>query len=162
MNQIIQNMDFSKGWWYPAILGVFLLLFIVFMPKRLNMSEIYLTFGVIAGLVWVIDTIFSVWLDLFDVGSPNKRGIPEFFMYTIIPPSFAVIYLNVYQEYKKLLYTILFTAVSELAEWLAVAVGIMTLKHWNPLYSIPVYLVVYYFYLPFHLRVMKRTSKSEH
>ncbi|WP_248925690.1 hypothetical protein [Paenibacillus hamazuiensis] len=159
LNDIVDSMDFSTGWWYPVVLGLFLLLFVAFMPKRgVNWREIYLTFGVIAGLVWATDTVFAVWFDLFDVGEPHKRGIGEFFLYSIIPPSFSVIYLNYYEERHKLLYTLIFTSLSGLAEWATVAVGLMKLNNWHTLFSVPVYLVVYYYYLPVHLRIMERTA----
>lgn len=161
MNEIIKSMDFSTGWWYPVVLGILLLFFVVFMPKRINWREIYLTFGLIAGLVWVVDTIFAVWFNLFDIGDPHERGIAEFFLYSIIPSSLAVIYLNFYQERNKLPYTFLFISISGLAEWLTVAVGLMKLNHWNTLYSLPVYFVVYYFLLPEHLRIMERTPNSQ-
>jgi hypothetical protein len=34
----------TQGWWYPAILGSVLLLIVIFMPKRINWKEIYITF----------------------------------------------------------------------------------------------------------------------
>ncbi|WP_134684873.1 hypothetical protein [Brevibacillus migulae] len=160
LNKVIENMDFSTGWWYPVTLGIILILFVIFMPKRLNWREIYLTMGVIAASVWIIDTIVSVWLDVFDIGKKGLRGIPELFLYSVIPPSIAVIYLNYYIEEKKLMYSILFTALSFTAEWLAVAVGLMKLHQWRPIYSIPVYLVVYYFLLPLHLTFLKSLKQT--
>ncbi|WP_309119191.1 hypothetical protein [Paenibacillus sp.] len=136
------------------------MLIIVIMPKRMNWREIYLTFGFIAGLVWSVDTIFAGWFDLFDIGKPKEVGIAEFFLFSVIPSCFAVIYLNFYQERNKILYPLLFTALSELAEWVTVAVGIMKLNQWNPLYSLPVYLFVYYFFLPKHKSIMERTTTS--
>ncbi|WP_426451948.1 hypothetical protein ACP26L_07680 [Paenibacillus sp. S-38] len=161
MNEIINAMDFSTGWWYPVVLGFFCLFFVITMPKRINWREIYLTFGLIAGLVWVVDTVFAIWLDLFDIGDPTKRGIGEFFLYAIIPPCLAVIYLNFYQERNKFLHTLLFTALSGLVEWGAVAVGLMKETHWNTLYSLPVFLAVYYLFLPKHLNILENTTSQQ-
>jgi hypothetical protein len=161
MQEIINEMDFSTGWWYPVALGILLLFFVIVMPKIITWREIYLTFGFIAGIVWVTDTVFAVWLNLFDIGDPGKRGIAEFFLYSIIPPCFAILYLNYYKENQKLQFTLLFSAISGMAEWLSVAVGLMKPTHWNTLFSLPVYFVVYYFFLPMHLNMMDQVRFGE-
>lgn len=160
MDRLVDILDFSPGWWYPVSLGIIMSLIILWMPKRISREEIYLTIGVIAAIVWTTDSIVGFLIDLFDIGKKHNIGLPELFFYSVIPSCFAVIYLNVYHENKRLQYTIIFVALSLLAEWIAVLTGIMKLVHWNTLYSTPVYLVVYYYYLPLHLRLMRRTPKE--
>jgi sensor histidine kinase YesM len=160
MDRIVEVLDFSTGWWYPASLSIIMSLIVFWMPKRITREEIYLTIGVIAAIVWTTDSIVGFLIDLFDIGKKQNIGLPELFLYSVIPSCFAVIYINVYQEEKKLLYTAIFIALSLLAEWAAVLTGIMKLIHWNTFYSTPVYFVVYYYYLPLHLRLMRRTPKE--
>lgn len=83
------DFSLSQGWWYPAILSVILLLIVFFMPKkRINSKEIYITFGVIGYIVWMIDMTIAVPFDLFDLGTHEKKG------YLNLP--YLVLYPHVY------------------------------------------------------------------
>lgn len=95
------DFAFSQGWWYPAILGTALLLFILIMPKRLSWKEIYITFGIIGFIVWMVDITLAVPFDIFDIGDPKKEGISELFLYGVIPSCLSVIYLNFFTQSKK-------------------------------------------------------------
>lgn len=95
------DFAFSQGWWYPAILGTALLLFILIMPKRLSWKEIYITFGIIGFIVWMVDITLAVPFDIFDIGDLKKEGISELFLYGVIPSCLSVIYLNFFTQSKK-------------------------------------------------------------
>jgi hypothetical protein len=151
------DLALSTGWWYPASLGSALLLFILLMPKKtLTWREIYITFGMIGYLVWQVDMILAVPFDLFDVGDPLKEGISEVFLYGVIPSALSVIYLNFlnlkWNWKKRWLYAIVFAGISLFLEWLAIRVGLVKLKHWNILFSIPIHLAAYILLLPWHLK----------
>ncbi|GIN88260.1 hypothetical protein J6TS2_46460 [Heyndrickxia sporothermodurans] len=54
----MKHPDFSlnQGWWYPAFLSLILLLIVFFMPKkRISWKEVYITFGIIGYIVWMVD-----------------------------------------------------------------------------------------------------------
>jgi hypothetical protein len=153
------DFDLAKGWWFPAVVTAVLLLIILIMPKRLKWKEIYSTYGVVAAFVWLLDTIIAVPFDLFDIGDPLKRGLPEILLYAFIPPFLSIIFLNYYKIEKKWVYVILFVILSSIIEWLTIKVGLMKLKGWNTLWSIGVFFIFYGFFLPWHIKFIRNTSK---
>ncbi|WP_339147153.1 MULTISPECIES: hypothetical protein [unclassified Sutcliffiella] len=68
MEKFIQNLDLSaKGIWFPIVLGIISLLYMLFMPKRLSWKEIYITYGVGAFLAITMDiVIMGSQIDVFD------------------------------------------------------------------------------------------------
>ena len=157
MGNVVENLDLSaKGIWFPIILGIIVLIFMLFMPKRLTWREIYLTFGVGAFISSISDiVIVGAILDLFNLGNPIKYGLGDLMSYAVIAPCYAVIFLNYYKPEKKWLYVLLFTLISVVSEWILVQVGYMKLKGWQTWWSIPVYLVVFGFWLPWHLNLIR-------
>lgn len=161
MDKLIENLDLTaKGVWFPIVVGIISLLFMLFMPKRLSWQEIYLTFGVVGFVTLVIDVIvMSTWLDLFDLGSkPHIEGIGDLISLAIIPSCMAVIFLNFLIPEKKGMYVALFTLISFIFEWTLVEAGYMKLEGWNTWWSIPVYLIVYRFWLPWQLDLIRDAS----
>ncbi|GIN86325.1 hypothetical protein J6TS2_27110 [Heyndrickxia sporothermodurans] len=155
----MKQPDFSlnQGWWYPAFLSLILLLIVLFMPKkRMSWKEIYITFGIIGYIVWMVDMTIAVPFNLFDIGNPQKEGIPEITLFGIIPSCLSVIYLNLYKEEKKWFWVVLFVILSIVLEWLTTKVGLI--KHWKTWWSLPVHFVVYAFYLPWHLKYIRKDS----
>jgi hypothetical protein len=146
----------TQGWWYPAVLSLILLLFVIFMPKRISWKEIYITFGVIGFIVWMTDMTLAVPFDIFDLGNPKKEGLPEILLFGIIPSCLAVIFLNYYNQDKKWFWVILFVITSLILEWLTVKVGLMKLKLWKTWWSTPVHFLAYSWYLPWHLKFIRR------
>lgn len=145
----------AQGWWYPAILSSVLLLIVIFMRKKITWKEIYITFGVVGYIVWMIDMILAVPFDFFDLGNPQKEGVPELLLFGIIPSCLSVIYLNYFNPDKKWYFVIMFVILSLLLEWGTVKVGLMELKHWETWWSTPVHFVAYAFYLPWHLKYIR-------
>lgn len=162
MEKFIQDLDLSgKGVWFPIILGVISFLFIIFMPKRLSWTEIYITFCVGGFFAVVLDVIvMGSQLYLFDIASRHKEGLADIMSYAVAAPCYAVIFLNYYKQDKKWLYVIIFTILSVVSEWIFVKIGFMKLKGWQTWWSIPVYVAVYGLWLPWHLNLMRRRTNE--
>ncbi|MEW9674324.1 hypothetical protein [Ammoniphilus sp. 3BR4] len=157
LHKIMDNLDLqSKGIWFPITFGVIVLLFALFMPKRLSWREFYLTFGLVGWIGWMSDIFIGITLDWFDLGIPNKIGLADIISIGIIPSALSVIFLNYYEEKRKWLYAIGFTALSFAFEWVAVQVGYMKLHGWNTWWSLPVYIFVYGFFLPWHIKLIRK------
>ncbi|MBN8203559.1 hypothetical protein [Bacillus sp. NTK034] len=155
----MEQPDFAltQGWWYPAILGLVLISIVIFMSKkRICWKEIYIIFGLIGYIVWMVDITIAVPLDLFDIGDPQKEGLPELLLFGIIPSCLSVIYLNFYKNESKWFWVILFVILSLILEWLTVKVGLM--KRWNTWWSTPVHFIAYAFFLPWLLKFIKSSE----
>ncbi|HCF50091.1 MAG TPA: hypothetical protein DER60_07400 [Syntrophomonas sp.] len=155
MNSFIQHLDLQQqGIWFPLITGAIALLFVLLMPKRqMNWRGIYITFGVISYVTLMLDVfIVGEYFDLFDIGDPALEGIGDLITYAIIPSCLAITYLNYFNEKNKWLYVTLFTIISFLFEWELTRAGYMKLKGWQNWYSIPVYIIVYGWWLPWHFK----------
>lgn len=157
MESIIKSLDLNaKGLWLPVLLGIVLLLYALLMPKKgISWRELYITIGVVGLATWVSDTIFAKYLDLVDFGDPIELGIGEFITYNFVPSSLSVIYLNYLNRDYKWKLVIIFTVISFLIEWAVGKVGYMKLTHWNHLYSIPIFFLVYSYILPLHFKIIK-------
>jgi hypothetical protein len=153
-----KNLNLSaKGILYPIILGVIMLMVTTLMPKKLTKSEMYITFGVVGYVVLMLDIfIMATMFDVFDLGSPDVVGLGDIISYGIIAPCLSIIFLNFYKQEKKWIYVSVFSLVSFLYEIGLVYVGYMDLKGWNSLFSIPVHIISYGFWFPWHLRLMRR------
>jgi hypothetical protein len=159
MNGFIERLDLQQpGIWFPFVVSAILLFFILLMPKRqLNWRGIYLTFGVIGYVALILDiNIVGIYLDWFDLGNPKIEGLGDFTTYGIIPSCLAVAFLNYFDRKGKWLYVAFFTLISFLFEWELTQVGYMKLKGWQSWYSIPVYILVYGWWLPWHLELMQK------
>ncbi len=149
------NFDLAKGIWYPIVLSISLVIMIFISPKRLSKQEFYITFGVIGYFVWMVDMTIAAPFDIFDIGT-KRNGLPELLLYGFIPSCIAIIFLNYYQSTsKKKTLIIFFIILSFILEWLAEITGIMTSKIWHAYYSIPVFTVVFFFALPWHLTFVR-------
>lgn len=160
MESIIKNLDLgAKGLWLPVSLGIIILLYALLMPKKeISWRELYITIGVVGFVTWIADSIFAKYLDLVDFGNPKIVGLGEFITYNFVPSSISVIYLNHLNIKNKWKLAIIFTVLSFLIEWAVVKVGYMKLTHWNHLFSIPIFFLVYSYILPLHLRIIRRNN----
>ncbi|WP_226528371.1 hypothetical protein [Metabacillus niabensis] len=161
MEKFIQNLDLSaEGIWFPFTLCIISLIYILFMPKRLTWREIYLIFGTVGYVAVMIDMFLMLnYFDAFDLGrDPEQEGIGDLISYGIIPSCYAVIFLNHLKEKNKWIYVTLFTLLSSLSEWLLVQVGYMKLKGWQTWWSIPVFIIVFGFWLPWHLKLIRKKT----
>ena len=159
MYSIIKNLDLSaKGIWFPISVGLLLLFFALFMPKRkINWLEFYITFGVVGYVAWISDTVVGGMLDLVDLGDPKITGLGEFASYSFIPSSLSVIYLNYVKKTNKWILVLLFTLLSTLIEWIMIQIGYLKMKNWGFfIFSIIAYLIVFSVILPVHIKVIKK------
>jgi hypothetical protein len=157
MESISKNLDLSaKGLWLPVTLAIILLLVALLMPKKnIRWREVYITFGVIGFATWIADGIFTRYLNLVDLGNPKVIGLGEYITYNFVPSSLSVIYLNYLNSKNKWKLVIIFTVISFLIEWAMVKIGYMKLTHWNHLFSLPIFFIVYSYVLPLHLKIIK-------
>lgn len=132
------------------------------MPKRLTSREIYLIFGTIGYVAVIIDMFFMLnYFDVFNLGRKSKQeGIGNLISYGLIPSCYAVIFLNHFKQEKKWIYVIIFTLLSALSEWMLVQVGYMKLKGWQTWWSIPVFIIVFGIWLPWHLKIIRKESSN--
>ena len=159
MSGFLDRLDIqAQGVWLPLTFGATVLLIAIFMPKRqINWPGIYLTFGVIGYVGIILDiNILGEYFDLFDLGDPNQEGIGDLMSYAIIPSCMAVIFLNYFDKEHKWPYVAVFTFISFAYEWLLTQIGYMKLIGWQNWYSIPVFILIYGVWLPWHLEVMRK------
>ena len=158
LNNLYKNIDLSaKGVWFPIAFGIVILIFVIFMPKRLAKKEIYFTVGVVGYVALMLDIfVFAIALDVFDLGDPQIVGVGDIISYGVVSPCIALIFLNYYKQENKWVYVSIFTAISFLYEVILVNIGYMSLHGWNSLFSIPVHIVSFGYWFPYHLKLMRR------
>jgi hypothetical protein len=146
-------------WYAYTGIGVFLLI-LLFMPKKLTLKEMYYSTGVVGFGAWLGDTLVGDVFKAFRIGpSPNTYLIDYIFI-SFIPLAIGLIYLNFLIKNKSALYKWLWVVVAYLLEWGAVASGYMVNKGWKTWYSIPVYIFVFVFFLPWHLKLMRNEQRN--
>jgi len=157
LNSIIRSLDLhAQGNWLPIMLSVLLFLYALFMPKKeIGWREFYITFGVVGYFAWISDVVIAKTLNLVDYGNPNITGIGEFLSYSLIPSSLSVIYVNYLKKTNKWILAITFIIISSLIEWGMIKVGYEKSHGWSFFISIPLYFVVFSFFLPLHSKFIK-------
>ncbi len=141
-------------WFAYTIIGV-LLLVLFFMPKKLTLKEIYYSVGILGFGAWLGDALVGDVFKGFQIGpSPNTYLIDYIFV-SFVPLALGLIYLNFLTEIKSIAFKWVWAAIAYLLEWGAVASGYMVNKGWKTWYSIPVYVLVFVFLLPWHLKFMR-------
>ncbi|QJW46574.1 hypothetical protein HA075_12555 [bacterium BFN5] len=103
-------------------------------------------------------TILGSYFDWFDLGDSQIEGLGDLASYGVIPSCLAIIYLNYFNRQSKWAYVALFTLLSFLYEWELTNLGYMKLKGWQDWYSIPIFILVYGAWLPWHYEVIQRSS----
>lgn len=164
LDTFILNLNLnSKGIWWVFLFGSIVFLIVLLMPKRLKKREIYFIFGVVGYVTMIMDvSIMSTYFDLFDLGSePDVEGIGDLISMAIIPSCLAVIFSNYFKWKKKWIYVGAFVLISFMFEWILVQVGYMKLKGWKTWWSLPVYFVVYSYWLPWQLEMLRVANVNE-
>ncbi|MBP1156960.1 MULTISPECIES: hypothetical protein [unclassified Paenibacillus] len=153
---VLQRLDLhAKGAWLVYIGGTILFLSSIVFKRKLTWREWYITFGVVGLLAWIGNIIFFFQLDLLDSGDPSIGGIPDLFMFTLAPPSIALLYLNFVTTRNKWILTSLFVGFSLVFEYLLVKAGFLIQKGWHVWYSIPFYFLFFHVFLPWHLHYIR-------
>ncbi|WP_299093282.1 hypothetical protein [uncultured Metabacillus sp.] len=160
MQGFIENLDLgAKGLWFPVSVSILLAVIVLFIPKKnISWREIYITFGVVGFVTWFCDGLVAREFDLLDLGHPNKAGLGDTLCYTFVPSSLAILYLNYLTKNNKWKLTIIFTVISLLIDIGMVNVGYMNYKGWDWLMSIIVFLIVFGFLLPIHIRLIRNEN----
>ncbi|NRD77128.1 hypothetical protein HPT25_06415 [Bacillus sp. BRMEA1] len=160
MQSFIKNLDIhAQGLWLAIVISLILFIYALLMPKKeISWRDFYITFGIIGFFAWLSDSVFGKMLDIVDFGNPKITGIGEFFSYSLIPSSLAVIYLNYFKRENKWILAIVFTIISTLIEWGMIKVGYMKTHGWGFFVSIPFYFVIFLLILPLHKKIIKCKS----
>ncbi|MEH6955574.1 hypothetical protein [Neobacillus drentensis] len=87
--------------------------------------------------------MIGVKLDWLDFGPTKKVEYTDWVLVSLVPSLLAVLYLNFKKEKQSLLYSMIWTAISFLMEFLLAKIGYMKHHQWKIWYSIPVYFAAY-------------------
>ncbi|WP_077300943.1 hypothetical protein [Virgibacillus pantothenticus] len=157
MDKVIHNLDLhSKGIWFPITISIVLALIMFFVPKKhITWKELYATFGIIAFVTWLSDALIARTLDLIDLAEPKTAGLAEILVYTFVPSSLAILFINYYTYKNKWLLVLIFTIIASVMEWIMVQLGYLKYKGWNPFISIAVYIIAFGFLLPAHIKLLR-------
>jgi hypothetical protein len=162
VDKIIKNLDFgSQGLWFPITVSIVLILFVFFVPKKnISWKEIYYTFGIVGFATWISDALIARTLDLIDLGDPNATGIGEFMVYTFVPTSLAILFLNQLTKSNKWKLVIIFTLLSFLIELGMSLSGYMNYPKWFSILSILTFIIAFGVLLPIHKRIISNKELS--
>lgn len=142
--------------WYPyTLIGVFLLILIC-MPKKLTLKEIYFSIGIFGFGTWLGDVLVGDVFKAFQIGPSPITSPIDYIYVAFVPPAIGLIYLNFLTQNKSYVYRCIFAFIAFLLEWGAVATGYMVNKGWNTWYSLPIYVFVFLFFFPWHLKFMRK------
>ncbi len=130
------------------------------MPKRLTLKEMYYSAGIIGFGAWLGNALVGDVFGAFQIGPSPKTYVIDYIFISFIPLAIGLIYVNFLTKNKSTLYKWLWVVVSYLLEWGTVASGYMVNKGWQTWYSLPVYIFVFIFFLPWHLKYMRREHRN--
>lgn len=160
-NAVIQRLDLqAKGAWFVYSTGAILSIVSILFMKRMSWREAYTTMGVVGFLAWMGDIVFFFQLDLLDSGNPSIGGIPDVFMFAIVPVAISILYINLLSKSNRWLLSGLFTGASLLLEYISVKVGFLIQKNWYTWYSIPFYWIYFAVFLPWHINYIRHIKTS--
>lgn len=146
-------------WYAYTLVGIFLLI-LLFMPKRLTLKEMYYSAGIVGFGAWLGNALVGDVFRAFRIGPSANTYVIDYIFISFIPLAIGLIYLNFLTKYKSTLYKWLWVVVAYLLEWGTVASGYMVSKGWKTWYSIPVFILVFVFYLPWHLKYMRNEHRN--
>ncbi|MCM3576383.1 MULTISPECIES: hypothetical protein [Mesobacillus] len=136
------------------VLIALLIIFTIFMPKRLTVKENIIMFPIIGYFAWTAHTVFGMMLDFVDFGPTKKVELTDWALVTFIPPLLGILFLN-FKTSKYMIYVVIWTISSFLIELLLDIFGYMKHSEWIIWYSIPTYLLAYFSLHWFFQRVIR-------
>ncbi|MFM9329268.1 hypothetical protein [Paenibacillus mesotrionivorans] len=155
-SEVMNRLDLhAKGAWVVYSTGALLLLLALLLKRKLTWREYYVTFGIISTAAWLGNIVLFFQLDLLDSGDPSIGGIADIIVFTFAPSSISLLFLNFYKPNIKWAMSIGFTLLAVALEYWLVTVGFFTQKGWQVWYSIPLYFLFFFFFLPWHLRYVR-------
>lgn len=156
-NGVLKRLDFrAKGSWFIYVTGSILFSLSIYTTKNITNREWMILFSMVGFYGWMANVILFFILDLMDSGDPSIGGVPDIFMFVIGPASMAILFLN---QPKKVIRILIFSLISYLIEYCLARLGFLKLKGWKPYYSIPFYLLIFAFVLPWILNIIRNNKK---
>ncbi|MDB5083244.1 MAG: hypothetical protein JWN30_130 [Bacilli bacterium] len=118
----------------------------------------YMTWIATAVVAYSLDGIFGGVLKLYYYLNSRIEIYDVFFQLVTVPP-FGIIFLNFMPKklLKFVVYSLVWTVISVLVEYLAVKIQLLVYNGWKPWYSPPFYFLGCV-YLRWHLAFIKRGS----
>jgi hypothetical protein len=158
--EVLNRLDLTpEGAWLVYLAGAVLMPLSLVLKKHLKWKEWYVTFMVLGSIGWLGNILFFYQLDLLDSGKPSIGSIPDTIMFFITPACVGVIFFNFFTSIRyKWVVSATFTIGSLIAEYLLVIVGFLGQKGWEIWYSIPIYIVLYFLFLPWHIKFVRDKS----
>jgi hypothetical protein len=154
---VLKRLDiFAKGSWFIYLTGSILLFLSVSITKNISRRDWMLMFGMVGFYGWMANILLFFILDLMDCGDTSIGGLPDIFMFVIGPSSIAILFFNYYRSGRKLQSVLLFSALSFFIEYSLVKLGLLKLKRWKPVYSIPCYLLLFAIILPWTIKLIRK------
>lgn len=144
--------------WFPYTSIGILLLIVLFMPKKITLREMYFSIGVVGFGAWLGDALVGDVFKAFRIGPSSDTYMIDYIFISVVPVAIGLIFLNFLTQTKSALYKWLWVVIAFLLEWGAVASGYMVNQGWKTWYSIPVFIFVFVFFLPWHLKVMRNSK----
>jgi hypothetical protein len=131
----------------------------LFMPKRLNLQEIYFTWIVTAFLTRTFDQLLALAFKLYDQLGPGVTW-QLITIQTLFPGAMGVIILNFMPKDKLAFfaYTIGWTLFSVVFEWISIKVGYLVYRNWTLWYSSGIYFLGI-IYLRWQLSFLRKSEQ---
>jgi len=143
-------------YWLPYSALVINLLIIWWMPKRLTIKEIYITWSVVALINLSTDVLLSLYLRLYELNGPGVQ-LTVHIIEVSLAASFGIIYLNFMPSDLRrfAVYTGLWSVFSIVFEYILVKLQFINYIEWEIWYSLPYYIAAFLF-LRWHLKFIRR------
>lgn len=159
-SEVFKRLDLTpEGVWLVYLAGAVLIPLSLILKKHLTWKEWYVTFMAVGLLGWLGNILFFYQLDLLDSGKPSIGSIPDTIMFFIAPACVGVIFFNFFiSKRNKWIVATIFTIGSLVTEYLLETVGFLVQKGWEIWYSIPIYIIFYFLFLPWHVKFIRDKS----
>ncbi|MGM0751544.1 MAG: hypothetical protein ACQET6_06395 [Bacillota bacterium] len=139
---------------------LFLVIAMMFVPKRLTVRENLIMFPFVGYFAAVAHVLVGLMLDYVDFGPTKSVEFSDFALVAFAPSFIALLYLNMLKPDKSVFYVLIWTFFSFFIELLLSYNGYMKHLEWKIWYSIPVYLVAFFTLHWFFQRVVRDGSKA--
>ncbi|WHY69367.1 hypothetical protein [Neobacillus sp. SuZ13] len=116
---------------YICAILVVLIIAIIFMPKRLTLKENIIIVPTVGYFAWISHIIVGLILDLYDMGTTKKIDMSDWTLVTFVLSFMAVVFLNFKKTNKLFVYTLFWTVLSALAEFVLTKSGYMKYHGWS-------------------------------
>ncbi|MFP5111945.1 hypothetical protein ACSU64_06140 [Bacillaceae bacterium C204] len=142
-------------WWFTYTALSINLLVIWFMPKRLTLKEIYVTWFIIAMINLSSDFVLCLYFKLYELDGSGIQLRVHLLEWTL-GASYGIIFLNFMPKkvHKFILYLTVWVAYSLFFEAVLVHLKYVNFTGWKLLYSAPYYICAFLF-LRWHIHFIR-------